>query len=88
VPAAVVLTGWYWGFAIAAVLIAVVVILVADILALARKIGTQALDITGALNDSRENTQPLWEVEKVNDSIRGIIKDAQQARIALGGDAR
>ncbi len=83
--AAVVLTGWYVGYAIAAVIITVVVILVGIILALARRIGVQASEVTAALDEARINTLPLWDVDKVNGGVRSIIKSAQEARTALGG---
>ncbi len=83
--AAVVLTGWYVGYVIAAVIITVVVILVGAILALARRIGVQASDVTAALDEARINTLPLWEVDKINTGVRSIIRSAEQARQVLGG---
>lgn len=80
-----VLTGWYIGFVIALVVISVVVVLAAMILGLARRIGVQAEAITHALDDGRVNTLPLWEVDKVNEELRLIIRDAEQARAVLGG---
>ena len=82
---AVSLTGWYVGYIIAAVVISVVVILVGIILALARRIGVQALQITAALDEARINTLPLWDVDKINTGVRSIIKSAQTARQVLGG---
>lgn len=82
---AVVLTGWYVGYAIAAVIITVVVILVGMILGLARRIGVQAQEITSALDEARINTLPLWEVDKINSGVRSIIRSAEQARQVLGG---
>jgi hypothetical protein len=82
---AVVLTGWYVGYAIAAVIITVVVILVGIILALARRIGVQAQEVTAALDEARINTLPLWEVDKINTGVRSIIRSAEQARQVLGG---
>ena len=83
--AAVVLTGWYVGYVIAAVLITVVVILVGIILALARRIGVQAQEVTAGLDEARINTLPLWEVDKINSGVRSIIRSAEQARQVLGG---
>lgn len=83
--AATVLTGWYVGYVIAAVVITIVVVLVSIILALARRIGVQADVITGALDQARINTLPLWDVDKVNGGVRSIMKSAQEARAALGG---
>lgn len=80
-----VLTGWYIGFVIALVVITVVVILAGMILGLARRIGVQAEQITAALDDGRVNTLPLWEVDKVNEELNLIIRDAEAARAVLGG---
>ena len=81
----VALTGWYVGYVIASVVIAIVVILVAIILALARRIGVQADQITDALDEARVNTLPLWDVDKLNRSLRSITSSAQEARAVLGG---
>ena len=80
---AVSLTGWYVGYVIAAVVITIVVILVGIILALARRIGVQAIQITEALDEARINTLPLWDVDKINTGVRSIIKSAQTARQVL-----
>ncbi len=82
---AVSLSGWYVGYAITAVIIAIVVVLVATILGLARRIGVQALAIEESLENSRVHTLPLWDVDKVNSGVRSIIKSASQARHSLGG---
>jgi len=82
---AVSLTGWYVGYVIAAVVITIVVVLVGIILALARRIGVQALQITAGLDEARINTLPLWDVDKINTGVRSIIKSAQTARQVLGG---
>jgi hypothetical protein len=82
---AVALTGWYVGYVIASVVIAIVVILVAIILALARRIGVQADQITTALDEARINTLPLWDVDKINGSVRSITRSAREARSILGG---
>jgi Na+-transporting NADH:ubiquinone oxidoreductase subunit NqrF len=83
--AGAVLTGWYVGLALGAIIIAVVVVLVAIILGLARRIAVQAKQITAAIDDARVNTLPLWDVDKVNESLRLTAKHAQEARRALGG---
>lgn len=80
-----VLTGWYIGLSIGAVVIAVVVVLVAIILGMARRIAVQAKAITGALNQARVNTLPLWDVDKVNEALRLTAKHAQEARAVLEG---
>lgn len=86
--AGAVLTGWYVGLTIGAVIVAVVVVLVAIILGLARRISVQARSITGAINEARVNTLALWDVDKVNESLRRAAMHAEQARAALGGGRR
>ena len=81
----VALTGWYVGYVIASIVIAIVVVLVAIILSLARRIGVQADQITTALDEARVNTLPLWDVDKINGSVRSITRSAQEARAILGG---
>jgi len=85
IAADAVLTGWYIGFVIALVVITVVVILAGMILGLARRIAVQAEAITISLDEGRINTLPLWEVDKVNEELRLIVRDAEQARAVLGG---
>ncbi|CAN5294236.1 hypothetical protein BH18ACT4_BH18ACT4_03900 [soil metagenome] len=80
---AVVLTGWYIGFVIAAVTITAVVVLVAIILGLARRIGSQAVAIEAALAESQVNTEPLWEMSIANDTLRDIVNNAATARMNL-----
>ncbi len=82
------LAGWYVGYAIAAVTIAIVVVLVAIILGLARRIGVQAEAVTESLENSRVNTLALWDVDKVNESVRNIIRSAEQARSVLESGGR
>ncbi len=80
---AVSLTGWYVGFAIAAVTISAVVVLVGTILGEARIIARQAVDITEALEESRLNTMALWDVDLVNRSVIGVNRNAAKARAVL-----
>ena len=82
---AVSLGGWYVGFAIAGVTIAVVVVLVGTILGEARVIARQAVAITESLEESRLNTMALWDVDLVNRSILNINRSAAKARAALEG---
>ncbi len=80
------MSGWYWGYAIAAVLIVVVVALVAMILALVRRIGGVADDITEVLDDVRENTVAIPAVGTLNESLLSVVTHAAQARTALAGE--
>jgi len=81
--AGAVLTGWFVGLSIAGIVVTIVVVLVAVILGLARRISVQARAISGALNQGRVNTLALWDVDKVNEGIRLTIGHAQQARSSL-----
>lgn len=72
--------GWFIGFAIAFAIIVVVVVIVASILALANKIGRQAREAIRALEQGRLNTLPLWDLHHTNESLKGIVDGAQQAR--------
>ncbi|MDQ6616903.1 MAG: hypothetical protein M3083_19680 [Actinomycetota bacterium] len=83
--AAVVLTGWYVGFAITIVIIAIVVILVASILTLARRIGGQAIAIEESLNEGRLATLGLWNMSNVNEELNQIVRRAATARSVLEG---
>ncbi|MBW3556043.1 MAG: hypothetical protein KY454_03790 [Actinobacteria bacterium] len=78
-----VLTGWYVGYVIALVVISAVVVLVGMILGLARRIGVQAEEVVAALDEGRINTLPLWDVAKVNDSLRVTGEHAMAARTIL-----
>jgi ABC-type multidrug transport system fused ATPase/permease subunit len=78
-----VLTGWYIGFAIAIVVIGIVVILVASILVLARRIGEQAMAIEESLDTGRGRTLALWDVANVNEQLNQIVRRAATARSVL-----
>ncbi|MBW3648540.1 MAG: hypothetical protein KY440_12385 [Actinobacteria bacterium] len=63
--------------------ITIVVILVAIILTMARRIDVQARAIIEGLEDSRANTMALWDVATVNEDLTGIVGSAQAARGVL-----
>jgi hypothetical protein len=83
---AVTLSGWYVGYVIAAAVIVVVVAMVAIILALVRRIGGLADDITDVLDGVRENTVSLPAVGSLNESLVSVVTHAAQARLALAGE--
>ena len=82
---AVTLSGWYVGYVIAAAVIVVVVAMVAIILALVRRIGGLADDITDVLDGVRKNTVSLPAVGTLNESLVSVVTHAAQARLALAG---
>jgi hypothetical protein len=83
--AATELTGWWIGYAIAVVVIALVAILLLVIASTAHKIGDVAKDITQSLAETRDRTEVLWQVDTTNAVATDILTGAITAREALGG---
>jgi len=79
------LFGWYLGFAIATLVISVVVALVAPILVLAARISRQAPQINQALQQSYRNTLPLAALRQTIDHAEVIIGGLERGRARLGG---
>ena len=77
--------GGYVGLGIGFLIVVVVVILVATILTLAARIGSQARQGIEAMDEARAATLPVWEIQKVNTSITAIWRAAESARRLLGG---
>ncbi len=77
--------GWIIGWAIGAVVVVAVVVLLLILIMQARKIGNQAANILAALDESRENTLALWEVDSVNRSLEATRSALRRARIAVAG---
>jgi len=76
-------TGWILGWALGVVVVALVALLVLSITALAQRISRQAEGITQALDGTRENTTPLWEVRSTNMALDRIGRGLR--RIRTGG---
>ena len=66
----------------------VVVILVAMILMQASRIGHQALDGIELMDEARESSLAVWDVQLMNVSVSSIWKSAETAREALTGPSR
>jgi predicted PurR-regulated permease PerM len=77
------LFGWNLGFAIAIVVITVVVALVAPILVIAGRIGRQAQMINEALQQAYRNTLP--ELRETIGHAQAIIAGLERGRARLGG---
>ncbi len=77
--------GWYVGLGIGFVIVAAVVVLVATILTLASRIGSQARTGIERMDVARDTTLPVWEIQKLNSSATAIWRAAESARKALGG---
>ncbi len=76
---------WIIGFSIAGAVVVVVVLLVGTIIYLASQIKKEAVAILAALQEARENTESLWDVETTNAVAEDILEAARTARAALGG---
>jgi|GEM_PF-6477648 len=80
--------GWYVGLVIAFVLVWVVVICVATILNLARRISVQAREIAVALNAAGRNTEVLQVIPAVNDQVIRVYAGVGGVRAKLFGGGR
>lgn len=69
-------------------MVVVVVILVAMILMQASRIGHQALDGIELMDEARENSLSVWDLQLMNTSVSSIWKSAESARHALTGAER
>lgn len=78
-------TWWYVGWAIAAVVVVIAATLLLTIILLGRRVSRQADEITAALDGTRVNTDPLWDVKQINLNLDRINRALAAARGALGG---
>ncbi len=78
-------TEWLIGYVIGGSVVLIVAILAVILIIEARKIGDQALEILAALEEGRENTKGLWEIDGVNRSLESVRRSAREARIVLAG---
>jgi hypothetical protein len=78
-------TWWYVGWVIAAVVVVIAASLLLAIIFLGRRVVRQADDITHALDGARRNTDPLWDVKRININVDRINRGLAAARRALGG---
>ena len=77
-------TGWVIGYVIGGVLIlAVVVLLLLLMIRGAHRAAVKAEAILAALEESRDNTAPLWAVNDVNSAIERITAGAGAVRAHL-----
>jgi predicted Holliday junction resolvase-like endonuclease len=79
---------WYIGIVIAFVLVWVVVICVATILNLARRISVQAREIALALSATGCNTDVLQVIPAVNEQVANVYAGVGGVRAKLFGGGR
>lgn len=80
--------GWYIGLGVGFTVVVVVVILVAMILTQASRIGHQALDGIELMDEARESSLAVWDLQVMNVAVSSIWKSLESARLALTGDRR
>ncbi len=78
-------TGWYVGLVIGFLIVVVVVILVGMILSQAARIGHQALDGIELMDEARDASLPVWDLQVINVSVTSIWRAAENARKLLTG---
>jgi hypothetical protein len=76
-------TWWYVGWAIGGVVVVIAAALLLTIIMLGRRVARQADEITVALDGTRRNTDPLWDVKRININIDRINRGLAAARKAL-----
>jgi hypothetical protein len=76
-------TGWYIGIGVGFLVVIVVVIIVSIILLQASRIGKQALEGIDLMDEARETTLSVWDIQKINSSSTKIWRSAQAARRVL-----
>jgi hypothetical protein len=78
-------TGWYVGFALGLVVIAVAAAIVITIVALARRIAAQARTAVEGVTVVRQQTDELGGIARINDSGVRILHSARALRkVAVG----
>ena len=78
-------TGWYVGFALGIVVIAVAAAIVITIVVLARRIAAQARTAVGGVEAVRSQTDELGGIARINDSGVRILHSARALRkVAVG----
>lgn len=77
--------GWYIGFFIAFPLIEGVVIAVAIVLNLARRIGDQSREISLAIHATGVNTDAMRDVATINQGTQGVNAGLSRVRSRLFG---
>ena len=75
--------GWYVGLGVGFLVVVVVVILVAMILMQASRIGQQALEGIERMDQARESSLAVWDLQRMNGSITSIWRSAEAARKIL-----
>ena len=81
-------TGWYIGMGVGFTVVVIVVIIVALILSQAARIGRQAREGIELMDEARESTLMVWDMQKINVSSTASWRSAENARRILTEGAR
>ncbi len=73
-------TGWFIGYVVGVVIVLAVVVLLLLMIRGAHRAAVKAESILAALEESRDNTAPLWAVHDVNGAIEQITDGAAAVR--------
>lgn len=73
-------TAWLVGWAVGALVIVIAAVLLLAIIGLGRRIVRQANEITRALDGTRENTTPMFDVSRTNLAIDRITRGLGRVR--------
>ncbi len=77
-------TGWWViGWLLGALVVVIAAALLVTIIALGRRIVRQAEDIVRALDGTRENTNGLWDVTRINLALDQITRRLAAVREGL-----
>lgn len=82
------MNGWILGYIIGAVVVVVVVAVLVLMIVGARRTATKAEAIVSALNEARDGTAALWQVQTTVLTAERIVDAAAAARTALAEGAR
>ena len=74
---------WILGWAVGVLVVGIAAGLLIAIIALCRRIVSQAQDITRAIDGARENTAALFEVTAANRALERITRDLRAVREEL-----
>ncbi len=81
------MSGWVIGYIVGTVIVAAVVVLLLLMIRGAWRAATNAEAILAALEQTRDNTAPLWAVNDVNGAIERITGAAAAVRTHLAAKA-
>ncbi len=73
-------TGWVIGYLVGGLVVVLVVVLLLLMIRGAHRAAVKAESILAALEESRDNTAPLWAVNDVNNAIERITDGAAAVR--------